>query len=432
MREARPETERGRSTSGVAIRKTSIGVLRGVDSGQTVDAALLPVPLTGSDRATVQWLVLGTLREYLPVQALAAKLLRKDWREEDTDLRFLLSLALFELRHGQRPAFAIVNDWVGMTEALKKPWARGLINAVLRRYLREREALEVALVDRDLGHPAWLAARLRAAYPQDWLAIAAANNAAPPLWLRVNTRRADPDKYRQLLAAQGLEAHGVAWSEAALCLPASVPVATLPGWDAGWVAVQDGAAQLAAHILAPQEGERILDACAAPGGKTAHLWALGATCLEALDRSAERLNRVREALERQGGIAHLQVADAAETTTWWNGEFYDAILLDAPCTGTGVIRRHPDIRLRRQPEDVAEAVAQQARLLEGLWPCLRPGGRLLYATCSVLPEENEEQIIAFLLRHPDARRSAHPLTGQRLPGQDEMDGFYYALLEKGA
>ncbi|WP_298171873.1 transcription antitermination factor NusB, partial [Acidithiobacillus sp.] len=152
----------------MAIRKTSIGVLRGVDSGQTVDAALLPVLLTGSDRATLQWLVLGTLREYLPVQALAAKLLRKDWREEDTDLRFLLSLALFELRHGQRPAFAIVNDWVGMTEALKKPWARGLINAVLRRYLREREALEVALVDRDLGHPAWLAARLRAAYPQDW------------------------------------------------------------------------------------------------------------------------------------------------------------------------------------------------------------------------------------------------------------------------
>ncbi|MBU2825568.1 16S rRNA (cytosine(967)-C(5))-methyltransferase RsmB, partial [Acidithiobacillus ferrooxidans] len=228
------------------------------------------------------------------------------------------------------------------------------------------------------------------------------------------------------------EAEGVTWSAAALCLPASVPVATLPGWDAGWVAVQDGAAQLAAHILAPREGERILDACAAPGGKTAHLWALGATRLDALDRSAERLNRVRETLERQGGEVHLQAADAAETATWWNGETYDAILLDAPCTGTGVIRRHPDIRLRRQPEDVAEAVAQQARLLEGLWPCLRPGGRLLYATCSVLPEENEEQIAAFVQRHSDARRMAHPLTGQRLPGQEDMDGFYYALLEKDA
>ncbi|AEM46260.1 sun protein [Acidithiobacillus ferrivorans SS3] len=430
MKETRPETERGRSTAGVAMRKAAIGVLQGVDSGQTVDAALLPVSLTGADRATVQWLVLGTLREYLPVQALAAKLLRKDWREEDTDLRFLLSLALFELRHGQRPAFAVVNDWVAMTEALKKPWARGLVNAVLRRYLREREALDVALVDRDLGHPAWLAARLRAAYPQDWPAIAAANNTTPPLWLRVNTQRVDPGNYRQLLAEQGLEAKGVAWSAAALCLPASVPVATLPGWDAGWVAVQDGAAQMAAHILAPQEGERILDACAAPGGKTAHLWALGATRLDALDRSAERLKRVREALERQGGTVHLQAADAAETATWWNGEFYDAILLDAPCTGTGVIRRHPDIRLRRQMDDVTAAVAQQVRLLEGLWPCLRPGGRLLYATCSVLPEENEEQIIAFLLRHADAHRSAHPLTGQRLPGQDAMDGFYYALLEK--
>ena len=432
MREERTGIERVKSTSGVAVRKAAIAVLRGVDSGQTVDAALLPMVLTGVDRATLQWLVLGTLREYLLLQALAAQLLRKGWREEDTDLGFLLSLALFELRHGQRPAFAVVNDWVEMTEALKKPWARGLMNAVLRRYLREREVLDAALADRDLGHPAWLAARLRAAYPQDWPAIAAANNTAPPLWLRVNTQRVDPGKYRQLLAKQGLEAEGVTWSDAALCLPASVPVATLPGWDAGWVAVQDGAAQLAAHILAPQEGERILDACAAPGGKTAHLWALGATRLDALDRSAERLNRVREALERQGGTVHLQAADAAETATWWNGEPYDAILLDAPCTGTGVIRRHPDIRLRRQMDDVTAAVAQQMRLLEGLWPCLRPGGRLLYATCSVLPEENEEQIIAFLQRHSDAHRSAHPLTGQRLPGQDAMDGFYYALLEKAA
>ena len=432
MREERTGIERVKSTSGVAVRKAAIAVLRGVDSGQTVDAALLPVVLTGVDRATLQWLVLGTLREYLLLQALAAQLLRKGWREEDTDLGFLLSLALFELRHGQRPAFAVVNDWVEMTEALKKPWARDLMNAVLRRYLREREALDAALADRDLGHPAWLAARLRAAYPQDWPAIAAANNTAPPLWLRVNTQRVDPGKYRQLLAKQGLKAEGVTWSDAALCLPASVPVATLPGWDAGWVAVQDGAAQLAAHILAPQEGERILDACAAPGGKTAHLWALGATRLDALDRSAERLKRVREALERQGGTVHLQAADAAESATWWNGEFYDAILLDAPCTGTGVIRRHPDIRLRRQMDDVTAAVAQQMRLLEGLWPCLRPGGRLLYATCSVLPEENEEQIIAFLQRHSDARRSVHPLTGQRLPGQDAMDGFYYALLEKAA
>jgi 16S rRNA (cytosine967-C5)-methyltransferase len=432
MKEMRTGIERAKSTSGGAVRKAAITVLRGVDGGQTVDAALLPVALTGTDRATLQWLVLGTLREFLSVQALSAKLLRKPWREEDADLGFLLSLALFELRHGQRPAFAVVNDWVEMTEAVKKPWARGLMNAVLRRYLREREVLDAALVDRDLGHPAWLAARLRAAYPQDWPAIAAANNSAPPLWLRVNTQRVDPGVYRRLLAEQGREAEGVTWSAAALCLPASVPVATLPGWDAGWVAVQDGAAQLAAHILAPREGERILDACAAPGGKTAHLWALGATRLDALDRSAERLNRVRETLERQGGEVHLQAADAAETATWWNGETYDAILLDAPCTGTGVIRRHPDIRLRRQPEDVAEAVAQQARLLEGLWPCLRPGGRLLYATCSVLPEENEEQIAAFVQRHSDARRMAHPLTGQRLPGQEDMDGFYYALLEKDA
>ena len=444
MTEARPGAGRIRSASssasagkipvGVAVRQTAVAVLREVDAGQTVDAALLRVPLGGAERATLQWLVLGTLREYLTLQALAGKLLRKDWREEDHVLRFLLSLALFELRHGQRPAFAVVDDWVDMTGVVHRAWARGLINAVLRRYLRERAALDAAVADSDpdFGHPAWLAARLRAVYPQDWPAIAAANNAIPPLWLRVNTRRIEASAYRRLLVEQGLEAVGVAWSDAALRLPASVPVATLPGWAAGWVAVQDGAAQLAAHILEPRSGERILDACAAPGGKTAHLWALGATSLDALDRSAERLQRVGEALERQGVEAKLMVADAAETGAWWDGRYYDAILLDAPCTGTGVIRRHPDIRLRRHPEDVATAAAQQARLLARLWPCLRPGGRLLYATCSVLPEENDAQIATFLGRHPDARHSAHPLTGQTLPGQGEMDGFYYALLEKGA
>ncbi|MBU2804088.1 16S rRNA (cytosine(967)-C(5))-methyltransferase RsmB, partial [Acidithiobacillus ferridurans] len=215
MKEVRAGIERTKSTSGGAVRKAAIAVLRGVDSGQTVDAALLPVSLTGADRATLQWLVLGTLREFLSVQALSAKLLRKAWREEDADLGFLLSLALFELRHGQRPAFAVVNDWVEMTETVKKTWARGLMNAVLRRYLREREVLDAALVDRDLGHPAWLAARLRAAYPQDWPAIAAANNCAPPLWLRVNTQRVDPGAYRRLLAEQGREAEGVTWSAAA-------------------------------------------------------------------------------------------------------------------------------------------------------------------------------------------------------------------------
>ncbi|MBU2732585.1 transcription antitermination factor NusB, partial [Acidithiobacillus ferridurans] len=212
MKEVRTGIERAKSTSGGAVRKAAIAVLRGVDSGQTVDAALLPISLTGADRATLQWLVLGTLREFLSVQALSAKLLRKAWREEDADLGFLLSLALFELRHGQRPAFAVVNDWVEMTETVKKPWARGLMNAVLRRYLREREVLDTALVDRDLGHPAWLAARLRAAYPQDWPAIAAANNSVPPLWLRVNTQRVDPGAYRRLLAEQGREAEGVTWS----------------------------------------------------------------------------------------------------------------------------------------------------------------------------------------------------------------------------
>lgn len=415
---------------GTLLRRTAIQVLAAVDEGEKVDQALAGSPVSGPERATLQWLVLGTLREYLLLQKLSGLLLRKSWREEDRDLGFLLHLALFELRHGQRPAFAVVNDWVEMVETLQKSWAKGLMNAVLRRFLREREALEVQLADPDLGHPAWLAARLRTAYPEEWPEIAAANNQPAPLWLRVNTLRVSPQDYREALQAQGLSCRGVEWSEAALCLPESIPVATLPGWDAGWVAVQDAAAQMAAHILAPQSEERVLDACAAPGGKTAHLWAVGARRLDALDRSAERLQKVREALYRQGAIAHLQVADAGELQSWWNGEFYDAILLDAPCTGIGVIRRHPDIRLRRQEEDVLQAVAQQRQLLDALWTCLRPGGRLLYATCSILPEENLLQIRAFLERHEDARQQYHPLTGQHLPGQQDMDGFYYALLVK--
>ncbi len=415
---------------GTLLRQAAIKVLQAVDEGEKVDQALAATTVSGPERATLQWLVLGTLREYLLLQKLSGLLLRKSWREEDRNLGFLLHLALFELRHGQRPTFAVVNDWVEMVGTLQKTWAKGLMNAVLRRFLREREALEAQIADPDLSHPAWLAARLREAYPEQWSAIAAANNRPAPLWLRINTQRVSPENYRELLLAQGLSCHGVDWSDAALCLPESIPVATLPGWDAGWVAVQDAAAQMAAHILAPQSEERILDACAAPGGKTAHLWALGARRLDALDRSAERLQKLREALFRQGAIAHLQAADAGDPESWWNGEPYDAILLDAPCTGVGVIRRHPDIRLRRQAEDVQQAVAQQQRLLEALWGCLRPGGRLLYATCSILPEENLLQIRAFLARHEDAHQQAHPLTGQHLPGQNDMDGFYYALLVK--
>ncbi len=430
MSRSKPTKESGGLHDGSLVRRAAIAVLGAVDEGEKVDVALARAAVSGPDRATLQWLVLGTLREYLLLQKLAGLLLRKAWREEDQDLGFLLHLAFYELRHGQRPAFAVVNDWVGMAEHVDKVWAKGLLNAVLRRFLREQSDLEAQIEDANLGHPAWLAARLKAAYPEAWPAIAAANNRPAPLWLRVNPTRVSPEDYGQALQAQGLRSRGVDWSAAALCLPESIPVATLPGWEEGWVAVQDAAAQMAAHILAPDPEERVLDACAAPGGKTAHLWALGARRLDALDRSAERLQKLREALFRQGAIAHLQVADASEPETWWNGEPYDAILLDAPCTGIGVIRRHPDIRLRRQPEDVQTVVVQQKRLLDALWTCLRPGGRLLYATCSILPEENLLQIRAFLERHEDARQQAHPLTGQRLPGQDDMDGFYYALLVK--
>lgn len=421
------------NVKGDRIRLAAVQVLLAVAAGQTLDDAMAELDLAGGDRAIAQWLAFGALREALLLERLSSPLLQKPWRRRDADVQALLHLALFELRHGQRPAFAVVNDWVEMTAAIHKAWARGLMNAVLRRYLREREALEGRLRadDLDLGHPAWLAERLRAAYPRQWPEIAAANNAEAPLWLRINRRRVTVAAYQEALAARGLQAEAVDWDAGALLLRASVPVTELPGWREGWVSVQDGAAQQAALILAPRAGERILDACAAPGGKTAHLLEAGADHLLALDRSAVRLQRVAETLQRLDlHGADLRAADAAEPRRWWDGQPFDAILLDAPCTGTGVIRRHPDIRLRRQPTDVEQAVEEQRRLLEALWPCLKVGGRLLYATCSVLPEENAQQIAGFLGRHEDARRQEHPLTGQRLPGAGDMDGFYYALLEK--
>ncbi len=394
-----------------------------------LELQLASAGLEGSQRAALQWLLSTALREALLLQDIASRLLRRPWKGADADLSALLVLALCELRHGQRPAHAVVNDWVESCRTLGKPWASPVVNGVLRRYLREREALEGALQDSGRGHPAWLFRRLQAAYPERWEEIVCANLAEPPLWLRVSPH-VEVSVYSGLLEARGIASGTHPFLPHALRLGKSLPVRNLPGWEEGWVTVQDGAAQLAAEILAPGKGERILDACAAPGGKTAHLLALGAGHVVALDRSPGRLQRVRESLARLGLEAECHATDAVPAGSWWDGLPFDGILLDAPCTATGVIRRHPDILLRRRESDLLAATAEQQRLLEGLWPLLRPGGRLLYCTCSVLPEENGLQIDAFLDRHPDARVVEDPRCGQRLPGEAGMDGFFYALLEK--
>jgi 16S rRNA (cytosine967-C5)-methyltransferase len=321
-----------------------------------------------------------------------------------------------------------------------------MTNALLRRVLREAEEIRRRIAADEtltLAHPAWLLTRLRNCYPDAWRSIAEANNARPPLTLRVHGGKTTRAAYRDRLAQAGMAAQVVADVNSALILESPVPVEKLPGFLAGEVSVQDAAAQLAAVLLDAQPGEYVLDACAAPGGKAAHiLERVPQVTLVALDVDAQRLERVRENFTRLGLQGMAVQGDAARPSAWWDGRPFDRILLDAPCSATGVIRRHPDIRLHRTPTDITRLAATQAQLLDALWPLLAPGGKLLYVTCSILPEENAQQLAAFLARHPDAREHTlmHPaLTHsarrvgagfQILPGAGNMDGFYYSQLAK--
>jgi 16S rRNA (cytosine967-C5)-methyltransferase len=332
----------------------------------------------------------------------------------------------------------------------------GLTNAVLRAAVRRREELTAAL-EHDLeacsAHPYWLLQRLQDDWPDDWPAIVAANNARPPLTLRVNAHHCDRESYRERLTAVGRIAEPVSipyphpappeaeksYVETALVLNAAVEPAALPGFAEGWISVQDAAAQLAAPLLDIQPGLRVLDACAAPGGKTGHLLECAPRLdLTALDQDAARLEHVAENLRRLRFQARLVVGDALRPADWWDGVPYDRILLDAPCSATGVIRRHPDIKLLRRDSDIAVLAFRQQALLASLWPLLRPQGRLLYATCSLLRQENEQVVESFLMAQPDAKEQpiiapwGRPCSHGRqiLPGEAHMDGFYYAVLVK--
>ncbi|MBB4842935.1 16S rRNA (cytosine967-C5)-methyltransferase [Paucibacter oligotrophus] len=333
------------------------------------------------------------------------------------------------------------------------PASAGFVNAVLRRFLREREAI-VAAVQADpvarYNHPAWWIERLQQDWPEQWQDILAANNQHPPMSLRVHARQGSAAAYVQRLAQQGIAARALGdWAPQAVVLERAVPVTALPGFAQGEVSVQDVAAQLAGPLLVQAQGElprlpehaRVLDACSAPGGKTAHILELGDFDLTALDSDARRLSRVQDNLARLRLRARVQAADARQTAGWWNGERFDAILLDAPCSASGIVRRHPDVRWLRRDSDIAQLAQIQAELLHALWPTLKPGGRLLYATCSVFKTEGQQQIDAFLQRQTDAKLievsglSGHllPLAdngGEAAPGPAVLDGFYYALLAK--
>ncbi len=350
-----------------------------------------------------------------------------------------LLVGLYELEAGETPAYAVVNETVA-TVAERYPGARGFANAVLRNFQRRRAELEDAAVadpEARWNLPLWWLERLQAQYPSDWQAIVAAQNAHPPMTLRVNRRRSSVADYLGKLDEAGIEARQS--GEWALTLQRPVPVGELPGFFDGLVSVQDLGAQLAATYLGAADGERVLDACAAPGGKTGHLLELHDLDLVALDSDAGRLSRVKENLDRLGFgtklsstlCATLVAGDAGDPAAWWDGRPFDRILLDAPCTASGVVRRHPDGKWLKRPEDVQQLARRQRRLMDALWPLLKPAGTLLYATCSLFREENADQVAAFLARHGDARSEAVPATraGQLLPGP-EMDGFFYARLLK--
>ncbi|MFK4234366.1 16S rRNA (cytosine(967)-C(5))-methyltransferase RsmB [Pseudomonas guariconensis] len=427
-------------------RLAAARALAAVLSGKASLNSSLPAQLDKveeRDRGLVQDLAFGTARWQPRLDLLAAQLLQKPFKAADADVQALLLVGLYQLFYTRIPAHAAIGETVGCADKLKKPWAKGLLNAVLRRAQREGEAL-LADMERDpvvrTAHPRWLQKALKAFWPQQWEAICAANNAHPPMILRVNRRHHSRDAYLALLTEAGISASPCQYSRDGILLAEACDVRGLPGFAEGLVSVQDEAAQLAADLMELAPGQRVLDACCAPGGKTCHLLEAEAGLAEvvAIDLEAKRLARVRENLDRLQLDAQLIACDARDTASWWDGKPFQRILLDAPCSATGVIRRHPDIKLTRQADDIPALAALQGELLDALWPTLEVGGMLVYATCSSLPTENTEVIDAFLARTPGARELdlaleaglRQPHGRQLLAQEGGHDGFYYAKLIK--
>jgi 16S rRNA (cytosine967-C5)-methyltransferase len=419
--------------------------VQGVREGRSLTDLLAKVP--ADLRPGAQALAFAALRRLGSAEATRQQLAPKA-PPPRVDSLLLVALALLWPDPEQPPAYTdhtLVDQAVHAAKQ-RAPASANFVNAVLRRFLRERDALVAAAQRSPLGafnHPAWWVEKLKQDWPGQWQAILAANNRPPPMTLRIHAQRATAADYVQRLAALGIAARALGGSTPqAVVLDKPVPVSALPGFAEGLVSVQDAAAQLAAPLvvgtgLPPRA--RVLDACAAPGGKTAHLLELQPDLqLTALDADAQRLTRVQDNLQRLGQTATLKAADARQTATWWDGQPFDAILLDAPCSASGIVRRHPDVRWLRRPDDITALAQVQAELLDALWPLLAPGGRLVYATCSIFRAEGQAQLDAFLQRQPDAKSYAVPgFTGHLLPLADNaqplappLDGFFYALLTR--
>jgi len=374
----------------------------------------------------------GCLRRYGRVQAIVAALARRG--RPDAQVEALLWCCLYAFDSARHAEHTVVNEAVKATGLLERWSAKGFVNAVLRSYLRERQAIE-ARIEQDeparRQHPQWWIDLVRQAYPADWQAALSFGNTHPPMWLRVNRRRADADGYARRLEEAGMRAQR--GGSEALLLEKPVPVESLPGFAAGEVSVQDLGAQRAARCLDLRDGQRVLDACAAPGGKAAHMLELAELELTALDLDASRAERIATSLERLGLRAGIRVGDAARPGEWWDGRPFERILVDAPCSASGIARRRPDVKWLRRMQDLPVFADKQLSLLHALWPLLSPGGKLLYVTCSVFPQENDAVVDSFLAAEAQARRQALPDggAGQWLPAA-QHDGFYYALIAKAA
>jgi 16S rRNA (cytosine967-C5)-methyltransferase len=421
-----------RSMAAQAIEKV-------VEQGQSLSNILPPLQqkVSDKDKALLQELCFGVLRTLSQQEWLINKLMSRPMTGKQRTIHYLIMVGFYQLLHTRIPPHAALAETVEGAVAIKRPQLKGLINGVLRQFQRQQEELvaEFNQSEQRFLHPEWLLKRLKKAYPQQWESIVDANNQRPPMWLRVNRIHHTRDEWLALLEHAEMSGFTHDAYPDAVRLSSPAPVQALPGFDQGWVTVQDASAQGCITWLAPQNGERILDLCAAPGGKTTHiLEAAPQAKVLAVDVDEQRLSRVYDNLKRLGLKAEVKQGDGRTPSQWCGDEQFDRILLDAPCSATGVIRRHPDIKWLRRDRDINELAQLQSEILDAVWPHLKSGGTLVYATCSVLPEENTQQIAAFLKRTPDA---ALHMTGtddvpgiQNLPGAEEGDGFFYAKLIK--
>ena len=401
--------------------------------GESLNTALLD-----AEDALVRDLCYGSLRWHEPISALLNELLTKQLKKKDKDVECLIRVGLYQIIYQKTPDHAAVAETVSALKGLKKPWAKNLVNAVLRNYLRGQEKLQKIIQQQDTAKyafPKWLMDEIKQAWPENWEEILQASNQRAPMTLRVNTKHQTRDQYLQTLAKSDIAAEAINGVSTAIKLAKPCNVFDLPGFADGAVSVQDGAAQLTSILLDCKDGMTVLDACAAPGGKTGHILESAENLnVIAIDNSEPRLKRVTENLQRLKLKAKIVTADALDTDSYAKDTMFDRILLDAPCSATGVIRRHPDIKVLRRQSDIKELQNLQGKMLDALWQKLKPEGILLYATCSILPQENEQQVQDFIKRHDNVEtmpiNHAQQSGRQIFPGEESMDGFYFAKLKK--